>query len=82
MLYEVITEWTVANPRLAGEAAERAELGLKAPLAAAAIPNSAYVFVGAREARPALEALYSVFLAFAPASIGGKLPDDSFYYRP
>jgi NitT/TauT family transport system substrate-binding protein len=39
------------------------------------------VFIPAREAKPALETLFQAFLDFAPVSIGGKLPADSFYLR-
>ena len=71
-------EWTVANPGEAGVLAEK-HLGLGAAVAGAAIPKSAYGFIPAVSARPALEALYGAFLEFAPSSIGGALPGDSFY---
>jgi len=58
---------------------EKHDLGLKAAVAAKAIPRSAYVYEGAREARPSIEALLGVFLQLSPASVGGKLPDDGFY---
>lgn len=73
------TGWVINNPAKAGALVEKYELGLKAPVAAAAIPRSNYVFIPAAEARPSLEALYRAFLDFAPASIGGALPLDSFY---
>jgi NitT/TauT family transport system substrate-binding protein len=72
-------EWVVANPAEAGALVEKHDLGLRAPVVTAAIPRSNYVFIPAREARPALEALYGTFLQFSPASIGGGLPTDSFY---
>jgi NitT/TauT family transport system substrate-binding protein len=75
------TEWVIANPAEAGALVEKHELGLKAPVVAAAIPRSNYVFIPAVEARPSLEALYRAFLEFAPASIGGALPPDSFYLK-
>jgi len=80
--YKASVEWTVANPKEAGALVEKLDLGLKAPIAEAAIPRSAYVFVPAAAARADLEALYAVFLSFAPASIGGKLPDERFYLAP
>jgi NitT/TauT family transport system substrate-binding protein len=73
------TEWVINNPAEAGALVEKHELGLKAPVAAAAIPRSNYVFIPAAEARSSLEALYRAFLEFAPASIGGVLPPDDFY---
>jgi NitT/TauT family transport system substrate-binding protein len=71
--------WVVAHPAEAGALVEKHELGLKAPIATKAIPNSAYVFTLAPAARKSVEKLLGVFLDLAPASIGGKLPDDGFY---
>ncbi|MDR1099608.1 MAG: ABC transporter substrate-binding protein [Treponema sp.] len=75
------TEWVIHNPAEAGALVEKHELGLKAQVTAAAIPRSSYVFIPAAEAQPSLEALYRAFLEFAPASIGGALPPDSFYLK-
>jgi NitT/TauT family transport system substrate-binding protein len=77
--YEASVAWVKAHPAEAGALAEKHDLGLKAAVASAAIPRSAYVFEPAREARPDVEALLSVFLAIAPKSIGGKLPAPDFY---
>jgi len=44
-----------------------------------AIPRSGYVFTNARASRRADEALLGAFLELAPASVGGRLPDDGFY---
>jgi NitT/TauT family transport system substrate-binding protein len=74
-------EWVAANPAEAGALVEKHDLGLRALAAAAAIPRSNYVYVPAAEARPALESLYRAFLEFAPQSIGGVLPADSFYWK-
>jgi len=71
--------WVKANPGQAGLLVEKHDLGLKASVAAAAIPRSAYAFMPAAEARADVEALLSVFLRIAPKSIGGKLPDPGFY---
>jgi NitT/TauT family transport system substrate-binding protein len=74
-------EWVLANPAEAGVLVEKHDLGLRAPVAAAAVPRSNYVFIPAAEARPALESLYRTFLEFAPQSIGGALPAESFYLK-
>jgi NitT/TauT family transport system substrate-binding protein len=74
-------EWIVSNPAAAGQLVEKHELGLKAAVVTEAIPKSNYVFIPAEQARPAIEALLSAFLEFAPVSIGGSLPVDDFYYR-
>ena len=73
--------WTVANPEDAGPLVEKAGLGLKAPIASKAIPACNFAFVPATEARASIERLLSVFRDYAPESIGGKLPDDGFYFK-
>ncbi|MDR1128063.1 MAG: ABC transporter substrate-binding protein [Treponema sp.] len=79
--YKNSTEWVVAHPAEAGRLVEKFELGLRAPVVEAAVPRSNYVFQSAREARPAIESLFRVFLENDPASIGGKLPESGFYYE-
>jgi NitT/TauT family transport system substrate-binding protein len=74
-------EWVVSNPAEAGALVEAHDMGLKAPVVAAAAPRSNYVFQSAAGARPALESLYRIFLEFAPQAIGGALPPDSFYWK-
>ncbi|MDR0639786.1 MAG: ABC transporter substrate-binding protein [Spirochaetaceae bacterium] len=78
--YQKSLEWVRANPAEAGTLAEKHELGLRAPIVAASIPRSNFVYAGVPEARPSIEALFRVFLEYAPASIGGKLPGPAFYY--
>jgi len=79
--YRASIAWTVANPDAAGPYVEKAGLGLKAPIAAKAIPASNYVFLAAGEGRASIEKLLSVFLEFAPEAVGGRLPDDGFYFK-
>jgi NitT/TauT family transport system substrate-binding protein len=77
--YRASSDWVAAHPAEAGALAEKYGLGLRARVVEAAIPRSNYVFIPAREAKPAIEALFRSFLEFAPDSIGGALPPDSFY---
>lgn len=74
-------DWTVAYPSEAGTLVQSHTLGLQAPIASKVIPNGAYVFVPATEARSQLEELFSIFLDFAPEAIGGGLPSDDFYFE-
>jgi len=74
-------DWVKVHPAEAGILVEKYELGLKANIAAAAIPKSNYVFIPADEARPSMEALFALFLEYAPVSIGGALPGDRFYLK-
>jgi NitT/TauT family transport system substrate-binding protein len=71
--------WVASHPAEAGALVERHDLGLKAAVAAAAIPRCAFAFKDARSARPGIEALLDAFIELAPASVGGRLPDDGFY---
>ena len=73
-------EWVKANPAEAGALVEKHDLGLRAPVVTASVPRSNFAFIDAKAARPTLTALYKTLLEFAPDSIGGRLPDDSFYY--
>ncbi len=79
--YRQSIEWTVDNPAEAGVCAERSGLALLARVAEQAIPYCGYTFIPASEARPIIDSLLSVFLDYAPSSIGGKLPDGSFYFK-
>jgi NitT/TauT family transport system substrate-binding protein len=73
-------DWVKANPAEAGVLVEKHELGLKAAVVTASIPRSNFAFMDAKAARPALTSMYETLLEFAPDSIGGGLPLDSFYY--
>ncbi len=79
-LYKESIEWTTANPVKAGEFSEKYGVGVKAQLASAAIPNAEFVFIDAQSAKKSIEQLLSVFLTYAPTSIGGKLPNSDFYF--
>ena len=72
---------TNAEPSESGKLAESLELGMKAAVATAAIPLSAYRYTKASEARSSIETLLKLFLEEDPVSVGGKLPGDGFY-RP
>ena len=73
--------WTRENPEAAAKCAQKADLGILAEVAEKAISHSGYTFIHASEARPLVESLLSVYLEYAPAAIGGKLPDGSFYLK-
>jgi len=74
-------EWVVAHPHEAGLLVEKYNFGLKAAVIEKAIPKSNYTYKSAQDARPAIEFLLKLFFAKDPASIGGRLPADSFYYK-
>lgn len=52
----------------------------KAPLAKKAIPNCQLTFVSGAEMKTQIAGYYQVLFDANPKAIGGKLPDDAFYY--
>ena len=54
----------------------------KAAVAERAIPNCHIVFVTGDAMRAQIEPLYALLYEANPASVGGALPDDAFYYVP
>jgi NitT/TauT family transport system substrate-binding protein len=82
--YEAAVEWMLANPDDAGRLVETSlpQLGLKAAPMTASLQNITWKYTPAAEARPSLEAFYRALSELSPEVIGGKLPDDGFYYSP
>jgi NitT/TauT family transport system substrate-binding protein len=78
---EQAVDWTNAKPQEAGQLVQKHTLGLQAPVAARSIPTSAFKFTNAAGARPAVERLLNIFAQNDPASTGGRLPDDGFYFK-
>ena len=72
--------WTNKYPTAAGALVEKYTLGLKAMIAAKAIPNANFAFTYAKDAKSKIESLLSIFLEYSPEAIGGKLPDSAFYF--
>ena len=79
--YAKAAKWCQANPTQAGElVAEEIEM-LTPEAVVSAMSASPIESVKASLARPELEALFQVLLDESPGLVGGKLPDDEFYYR-
>ncbi|WP_050607701.1 ABC transporter substrate-binding protein [Clostridium niameyense] len=53
----------------------------KAKVAEVAIPKCNIVFISAKDAKDSLEKFYNVLKESNPKSIGGRLPDEKFYYK-
>ncbi|WP_085829328.1 ABC transporter substrate-binding protein [Clostridium massiliodielmoense] len=53
----------------------------KAKVAQMAIPKCNIVFIDAKDAKGDLEEFYKILLKNNPKSLGGKIPDDKFYYE-
>jgi NitT/TauT family transport system substrate-binding protein len=82
--YRAAVEWMLANPEEAGKLVETElpQLGLKAAPLTASLKSINWKFTPAQDARAGLEAFYTALMDLSPEVIGGKLPDDGFYYAP
>ena len=69
-----------ADPDAASQLVEKHGVLPKAAVAKRAIPNCHIVFVEGAQMRAQIEPLYGVLFAANPASVGGALPGDDFYY--
>lgn len=70
---------TVRNPDEALQLAADA-FGIPEAVLAEAMPKMSLSFKDVEEAKPEVERYLSILLQNAPDSIGGRLPDESFYY--
>lgn len=77
--YKASIAAVVANPAEAGRLAEKHDFGMKAAVTEKAVPRINLAWIKAGDSRESVEGLLALFLKGAPASIGGKLPDDGFY---
>ena len=77
--YAASIERTNADPAATAKLVETLDLGMKAQVAQAAIPESNYIYIPAFKAKASIDALLALFLASDPQSVGGKLPSDAFY---
>lgn len=78
--YKASIEYTNNNPAEAAKLIEKYGIAAKAALAQKAIPGCHATFIDGTEMKEKLGGLFDVLYAANPASIGGKIPDDAFYY--
>jgi NitT/TauT family transport system substrate-binding protein len=78
--YEKALNWTLEHPLEAGKLAEET-LGLKQQVVAQAMPNLGLLYKSAQDSQTDLKGLYELLYALDPATIGGKVPDETLYYE-
>ncbi len=80
--YQDAVEWMLANPEEAGKLLEEKlpQLGLKAAMLTASLQNITWDYVEAEEARADIESFFTTLGELSLDVIGGKHPDDGFYY--
>lgn len=69
-----------ANTDAAAALCESFSIIPKAAVAKKALPGSNLYFAAGAEMKAQIAPFYEVLFGFAPASVGGALPDDAFYY--
>jgi len=81
--YKAAVQWMLDNPEEAGKLVETRlpQLGLKAAVMTASLKSIAWKYTTAVDARASLEAFYQALSELSPEVIGGKLPDDGFYFN-
>lgn len=79
-IYDEAVEWTKENPEEAGLLAAKYVEGVSAPAFTKALEYTTFESISSGEVRNELETMFSEFSQLNPASIGGNLPDDGFYY--
>ncbi|HZJ56711.1 MAG TPA: MqnA/MqnD/SBP family protein [Clostridia bacterium] len=78
--YEESVKWVNENPEEAGQLIEKHGILPNAKLAEKAIPKSNIVFLDGKGSKGPMDAFLKVLHDLNPASVGGKLPDEAFYY--
>ena len=69
-----------ANLESAAKLCETYGIIPKAALAKKAVPNCNLCFVTGEEMKAQIMPFYGILFAYNPAAVGGKLPDDAFFY--
>ena len=78
--YKASTDFANENIEEASALIEKYGIVPKAAIAKRAIPNCNIVCTTGDEAYSAIAAMLGVLFEANPASVGGKMPDDNFYY--
>lgn len=77
--YEASINYIKENPEEGAALIEQYGIVPKAAIAQAAIPQANMIFTAGEEMK-SISSYYEVLFAADPASIGGSIPDDAFYY--
>lgn len=80
--YEKSCAYTNENIEAASQLVVKYEIVPKAPIAQKAIPMCNIAYIGGDEMKSMINGYLEVLFNQNPKSVGGKLPDDAFYYMP
>lgn len=76
------TDYVLANLDEAAAWTEKYETFLNPEIAKDAIPYSSIYTITGKEMKSIYSGFLEIMYEFEPSAIGGKMPDDSFYYLP
>ena len=81
--YKAAVQWMLDNPEDAGKLVETQlpQLGLKAAVMTASLQNITWRYTAATDARASLDLFYQDLSEISPEVIGGKVPDNGFYFN-
>jgi NitT/TauT family transport system substrate-binding protein len=79
--YQESIHWLYDNPEIAGQYAEALQTGIPAAMVPLALPRMNIEHVLAGDAKQSVEAYLQVLFESDPNTIGGHIPDASFYYE-
>jgi NitT/TauT family transport system substrate-binding protein len=79
--YEASVNWVNNNAADAGILIANHSILPNSDLAEAAIPASAIVYKSAQDSKIEIENFLQILMDYNPSSIGGKLPDENFYFK-
>ncbi len=79
--YKKSVEFVNNNKEEASKLMEKNGIVSKAKIAEMAIPKCNIVFMDSKDSKDSLEKFYNILKENDPKSIGGKLPDEDFYYK-
>lgn len=80
--YDKAIVWMIEHPVETGEIVAKYVDKLKPEAVSASIAPSRFRRTTALDAREEMEFFFNVLMKSTPALVGGKLPDDKFYYQP
>lgn len=78
--YSKSIDWANNNPKDAGKLAEGFEIGIKEVIAEEVIPRCNLMFESGDNSKSITKDYLEILNQFSPDDIGGKIPDEEFYY--
>jgi NitT/TauT family transport system substrate-binding protein len=81
--YQKAVQWMLDNPEEAGKVGEKvlAAQGFKAAVLTQSMKNINWSFTTAQKAKSDLKTFFDLLAQDSPNFVGGKMPDDGFYYN-